>query len=179
MLGAWKKQSLSTTESQAGFTLIELMIVVAILGILASVAMGAYQTYTIRAQVSEGVLMASNAKVTVVEAFQNNGEAPANRVEAGLTANANSTQGSYVQSVDVNNGRLEVMFGNRANQTIANQTLYLTPYETPTGAVVWRCGSEPVPNGAVGPMGTSGGGNAASYAATTIDDRYLPATCRL
>jgi type IV pilus assembly protein PilA len=177
MLGALKKHS---HREQSGFTLIELMIVVAIIGILASVAMGAYQTYTIRAQVSEGILMAANAKVPVVEAYQNNGEAPANRAEAGLIANAASTQGSYVQSLEVNNGRLEVTFGNRANQTIANETLYLTPYETPTGAVVWRCGSEPVPGGgALAPMGASGGGNTASYAPTTIEDRYLPATCRL
>ena len=177
MLGALKKHS---HRDQTGFTLIELMIVVAILGILASVAMGAYQTYTIRAQVSEGILLASNAKVPVVEAYQNNGEAPANRAEAGLTAGANSTQGSYVQSLDVNNGRLEITFGNRANQTIANQTLHLTPYETSTGAVVWRCGSEPVPGGGtLSPMGSSGGGNTASYVPTTIEDRYLPATCRM
>lgn len=179
MSGALKKHSVS---SQDGFTLIELMIVVAILGILASVAMGAYQTYTIRAQVSEGILLAANAKVPIVDAFQNNGEAPADRLEAGLSANDTDTQGNYVQSVGVSNGRLEVTFGNNANASIANETLYLTPYETNAGSIVWRCGNQPPPTGGGGPlapMGASGGGNTASYAATTVDERYLPSTCRL
>lgn len=179
MLGALQTNSL---KRQNGFTLIELMIVVAIIGILASVAIGAYQTYTIRAQVTEGIQLAANAKVPIVYAYQLDGEAPANRAEAGLSAAATDTQGSYVQSVDVSNGRVEVVFGNRASLDIANQSLFLTPYETPEGSVVWRCGSAPTPTGGGGPlapMGSSGGGNAASFAATTIDEQFLPASCRL
>ena len=166
---------------QQGFTLIELMIVVAIIGILASVAMGAYQTYTIRAQVAEGITMAANAKAPITDAYLNNGEAPANREEAGMSADADDTQGNFVESVDVSNGRLEITFGNDANQAIASETLYLTPYETDTGGVVWRCGNEPQPSGGGGPLGTlgaAGGGNSASYQATAIDERYLPSSCR-
>jgi len=173
MLGALNKQR--------GFTLIELMIVVAIIGILASVAMGAYQTYTIRAQVSEGITLATNAKAPIVDAFLNNGEAPADRLEAGMSAVATDTQGSFVESVEVEDGRLEVTFGNRANAAIASETLYLTPYETGGGAVVWRCGNQQQPNGSGGPlatMGSAGGGNAANFSASSIEDRYLPATCR-
>lgn len=178
MLGALKKQAV---DRQSGFTLIELMIVVAILGILASVAMGAYQTYTIRAQVTEAIYMAGNAKVPIVDAYQNNGEAPANRLEAGLSAAAADTQGNYVDGVNIDNGRLEVSFGNNANAALLPATLYLTPYETDQGAVVWRCGNQPQPTGGGGPLqplGAAGGGNTASYAVTTVEDRYLPSTCR-
>jgi len=75
---------------QQGFTLIELMIVVAIIGILAAIAIPAYQDYTIRAQVSEGMTLAASAKASIAEAFANRGEAPADRVEAGMTATSTS-----------------------------------------------------------------------------------------
>src|SRR5688572_22484974 len=89
-----------------GFTLIDLMIVVAIIGILAAVAIPAYQTYTIRAQVSEGIYMASRGKATIAEAFLNSGRAPVDRAAAGMTPNATDTSGKYIQSVAVNNGVL-------------------------------------------------------------------------
>ena len=98
-----------------GFTLIELMIVVAIIGILASLAISAYQTYTIRAQVTEGLNMASGAKTPVVDAYSENGRPPADRAEAGMTPLPSDTQGNYVSGVDIINGRIEVTFGNQAS----------------------------------------------------------------
>ena len=164
-------------KSQQGFTLIELMIVVAIIGILSSLAITAFQTYTIRAQVAEGLKIATNAKAGISEVFIDRGEAPANRSQAGLTTNATDTSGKFVTAVEIDNGRIGVTFGNDANATIAGQTLYLTPYESGDLGVVWRCGNAPEYTG-LQPMGTSGGGNAAVYTASTVDNRYLPSTCR-
>src|SRR5690242_15212026 len=97
---------------QKGFTLIELMIVVAIIGILAAIAIPAYQDYTIRAQVSEGMNLAAAAKAAVAESFLNRGTAPATRTVAGMSANAGDTRGKYVTGVNVTNGIITITYGN-------------------------------------------------------------------
>lgn len=171
---------------QQGFTLIELMIVVAIIGILAAIAIPAYQDYTIRAQVSEGMNLAAAAKAAVSESFLNRGEAPQNRTVAGMTPLLTDTQGKYVQSVDVVNGTIIIMYGNEANAQIVGRTLEIVPYESADLSVIWRCGSAPDPTtlGATGVMGaSSGGGNTSAYTAGgTIasggDTQYLPSACR-
>ncbi len=167
---------------QQGFTLIELMIVVAIIGILAAIAIPAYQDYTIRAQVSEGMSLAAAAKAAVAEDFLNEGAAPVNRLDAGMTANETDTQGKYVQEVAVANGTIIIMYGNEANAQIQDETLGLTPYESGDLSVIWKCGAAPVPAGSTGLMGNSGGVNAAvlnngSLAAVTFQ-QYLPSACR-
>jgi len=161
----------------SGFTLIELMIVVAIIGILAAIAIPAYQNYTVRAQVTEGVNLGAHVKTRIQESFLNRGQAPADRATAGLSANAADTSGKYVQSVDVTNGVLIVTFGNEANAAIAGLTFTMTPYETPGLGVVWRCGAAAAPAGAA-LMGSSGGGNTAAYIAPTVPLQYLPSPCR-
>ncbi|EPI7233183.1 pilin [Neisseria gonorrhoeae] len=88
---------------QKGFTLIELMIVIAIVGILAAVALPAYQDYTARAQVSEAILLAEGQKSAVTEYYLNNGEWPEDNDKAGV-ASASDIKGKYVQKVEVNNG---------------------------------------------------------------------------
>lgn len=159
-------------RNNRGFTLIELMIVIAIIGILASLAIAAYQTYTVRAQVAEGLSMAEAAKVPIVETYTNDGAAPANRVAAGMTANPSDTRGAYVSQVAVNNGRVDVTFGGpRAHADIVGKSVSMTPYETLGNTVVWRCGNATAPGGNL----LNGG---AAHLNATVDPRYLPSTCR-
>jgi type IV pilus assembly protein PilA len=170
------------TKLQKGFTLIELMIVVAIIGILAAIAIPAYQDYTIRAQVTEGLNLAAAAKTAVTESFLNRGDAPATRTVAGMSAAGTDTSGKYVTSVDVANGAIVITYGNEANAQIQGQTLGLTPYETADLSVAWQCGGAGAPaNTAL--MGTSGGGNVAvldqgTLGSTVTLNKYLPSACR-
>jgi type IV pilus assembly protein PilA len=159
-------------KSNQGFTLIELMIVVAIIGILASLAVSTYQTYTVRAQIAEGLNMAAGAKSPVVEAYTNDGIAPANRTAAGMSPLATDTAGNFVSAVDIVDGQIVVtMGGPRAHQAIMGLQFSLTPYETVGTTVSWRCGYAPAPTGSLLPPETP-------HVDPTIEARYLPGACR-
>ena len=167
--------------TQKGFTLIELMIVVAIIGILAAIAIPAYQDYTIRTQVSEGMTLASDIKAGVAEYAAQTGNWPATLVEAGLGSGAAAADksGRYVESIDVTDGTITVTYGRDANSRIQTLTLSLQPVVNENGDVVWICGNSNDPqNTYVNSAGAAGGGVDSPNGATTVLDKHMPASCR-
>ncbi|HGH0162480.1 TPA: pilin [Neisseria meningitidis] len=124
---------------QKGFTLIELMIVIAIVGILAAVALPAYQDYTARAQVSEAILLAEGQKSAVTEYYLNHGEWPGNNTSAGV-ASSSTIKGKYVKEVTVANGVITAtMLSSGVNKEIQGKKLSLWA-KRQDGSVKWFCG---------------------------------------
>lgn len=140
-------------DNQNGFTLIELMIVVAIVGALAVVAIPAYKEYTIRAQVSEGLSLASGAQVAMSDYFMSYGKWGSNNNEVS-TAEKLEINGKYTQSIGIDKNVIEIIYGRRSHKAIIDQVIHLTATES-DGSVAWTCTS---PSG--------------------IQRNYLPDACR-
>ena len=160
---------------QKGFTLIELMIVIAIIGILAAIAIPAYQNYTIRSQVTEGISMAAGWKTAISEYYAQNGSFPtgSTTVAAGAANKVSVTgnsQGKYVGSIAVGaGGVITVTYtGSQVSAKLLNGVLTFVPGTDANADVVWICGTATLPTNV-----TLGGG----AAATTITAAYLPTSC--
>lgn len=167
-------------QVQQGFTLIELMIVVAIIGILAAVAVPQYQDYTIRAQVSEGLAMAGEMKAAVADFVSNRGDVPADLTTAGLglDSTASSYQGNYVSSIDVDNGAIVITFGNRANAAIAADAVMIEPWFNGAGGIVWACGNAGQPDNTTKVISDNQTAANPTALGNAVADRYLPSDCR-
>ncbi|HEZ6092421.1 TPA: pilin [Neisseria meningitidis] len=159
---------------QKGFTLIELMIVIAIVGILAAVALPAYQDYTARAQVSEAILLAEGQKSAVTEYYLNHGEWPSDNSAAGV-ASSSTIKGKYVEKVEVKNGVITAeMKSSGVNKEIQGKKLSLWA-KRQNGSVKWFCGQ---------PVTRNDTATATDVAAANgktddkINTKHLPSTCR-
>jgi len=139
---------------QQGFTLIELMIVVAIIGILAAIAIPAYQDYTKRAHVGEGVQLAAGSKTAIAEYYASNGVWPSSNASAGI-ASATEIRGNAVDSVTVStNGVVTVAY----NEKVASGAeLTITPTAA-SGSIIWNC--------------------AIASGNTQMNSKWLPSNCR-
>jgi type IV pilus assembly protein PilA len=147
------------SDRPGGFTLIELMIVVAIIAILAAIAFPAYQSYVIRSQVAEGVVVSDNPKDAVWGFIATTGRMPADNDSAGLPA-ASSITGKFISSISVASGLMTITYSStppqRANSAIDQRTLVLSPTLGPSlGSILWKC----QPSG-------------------TVPQPYLPTICR-
>jgi type IV pilus assembly protein PilA len=154
---------------QKGFTLIELMIVVAIIGILAAIAIPAYQDYVIRSQVTEGLNLAGAVKAGVAESFANTGAFPTTLALAGVT---NLPSGKYVSALAVGaGGAINITYGGQANTKIAGLILTLLPGTSANNDVIWICGN--APTSTITSFTSGGGANG-----TNVPNNYLPKACR-
>jgi Tfp pilus assembly major pilin PilA/uncharacterized membrane protein YhaH (DUF805 family) len=147
---------------------------VGIVGVLAAIAIPAYQDYTIRAQVSEGLNLAAEPRAAVAETYLRTRSAPGDRLAAGLSAAATDSAGQYVASIDVQRGTVLVRYGRNANSMIAGRVLALQPYVQSDGTVVWRCAGSAEPDDAV-PMDPRAPTSAVE---TQIEGQFLPSRCR-
>jgi type IV pilus assembly protein PilA len=165
-----------TSARRSAITLAELGAVVAATVIVIAVAYSAYDTYLVKQEVAEGITAASELIPAVTEFYHRHGEVPT-QGELTYPQGTALALSSVVGSVTVANGRIDVVYGPRADPAIAGRQISLTPYETVDRHVVWICGNR-MPGPGLEPLGFAGGGRQAAQISTTIEPRYLSQSCR-
>jgi Tfp pilus assembly protein PilE len=165
------------TRRRSAFTPLELVAVVATTAIVAALSYSAYRTYDVRGQVHEGLAAAGEIRPRVEEFFRRRGEVPTDLAAVTLQSSGSPEASEIIEAVTVVDGRIDILFGARADASIAGRTISVTPYETADMQVIWVCGNEEPGTGLV-PLGFAGGGRQASQVPTTVEDRYLSSNCR-
>ena len=158
-----------------GFTVIELIAVIAVTSIVVGVAYSAWRTHTIRSQVAESAAAARHLQDDVVADFRVSGELPSTASDIGGIKRSAAVY--PIASLFIENGRIDLVYGREADDAIVGRRLSLTPHETADGQIVWICGNR-IPEPGLRPLGFAGGGRQAVQVATTIEARYLPRVCR-
>ncbi|MGB0134897.1 pilin [Dokdonella sp.] len=159
----------------AGFTMVELMIVVSVIGILSAIALPAYRDYLLRSKVAESLMLLGDSKAAINDFHSRWGRMPANNVEAGMRAPLD-LRGTYVRSIDVLDGALvaSMELGLDSDQQVIERTLTLRPWvniESSGSPIIWSCGEqEPGATDNYLPVG--------SVAAKPVEARWLPTLCR-
>jgi type IV pilus assembly protein PilA len=163
--------------SERGVSALELVLVVTATAVVAAVCASGYRAFQARSQISASVADTTAARALVTAAFEREGSPPRNAAAAGIDSMTRSLLlGTYVAALEVDNGRIDLRFGDNAATGVAGKSLSLTPFETAAGEVVWVCGNER-PGVGLKPLGFSGGVHPIQ-AATAIEERYLPPECR-
>ena len=140
-----------THKNNSGFTLIELMIVIAIIGILMAYAIPAYRDYTVRSKAGEGIVIGADIKRVVSEIYHTEGQLPNSNIDAGIGVDS-GIKGANIDSVSVGNGGVISVSFNNLDSTLSGKKVFLTP-STVSGAIKWRCSSD-------------------------LEDRFMPSSCR-
>ena len=160
----------ATDPGQHGFTLIELMVTVAILGILMSIAIPAYQDYTVRAKLAEALTLAAEMQPSIRDYHKASGAFPADNAAAGVPE-PEFLIGNYVKQIEIENGAIHVTLGNHAGPSVDGEIISIRPLVvdgSPASPISWTCANRAAPEGM----------SAVGENRTSVQEYFLPGSCR-